>query len=57
MRTGADYRQSLRDGRKVGSWVVRMIDDVATHPHQRHGRIVAWYIVISIPPGTNCCAA
>lgn len=32
MRTGSDYRNSLRDGRRV--WVMSggMVDDVATHP-------------------------
>jgi len=45
LRTGADYRKSLRDGRKV--WVVGdgEVEDVATHPATR-GMVeeyVAWY--------------
>jgi aromatic ring hydroxylase len=45
MRTGADYRESLRDGRKV--WVMGegRIDDLTTHPATR-GMVeeyVAWY--------------
>ncbi len=45
LRTGADYRKSLRDGRKV--WVVGdgEVADVATHPATR-GMVeeyVAWY--------------
>ena len=45
MRTGADYREALRDGRKVcvmgGGWV----DDVTTHPATRAmvEEYVAWY--------------
>jgi 4-hydroxyphenylacetate 3-monooxygenase len=45
MRTGADYRRSLRDGRKVwvmgGGW----IDDVTTHPATAAmvEEYVAWY--------------
>ena len=45
MRTGADYRESLRDGRKV--WVVGAgrVDDVTTHPATRAmvDEYVAWY--------------
>jgi aromatic ring hydroxylase len=45
MRTGADYRDSLRDGRRV--WVMGegMIDDVTTHPATRAmvDEYVAWY--------------
>ncbi len=45
MRTGADYRDSLRDGRKV--WVVGegQVEDVATHPATRAmvDEYVAWY--------------
>ena len=45
MRTGADYRQSLRDGRKV--WVMGegLVDDVTTHPATRAmvDEYVAWY--------------
>ena len=45
MRTGADYRQSLRDGRKV--WVMGegLIDDLTTHPATRAmvQEYAAWY--------------
>src|ERR1700733_4572829 len=45
MRTGADYRQSLRDGRRV--WVMGegLIDDITTHPATRAmvDEYVAWY--------------
>ena len=45
MRTGADYRQSLRDGRRV--WVMGegLIDDVTTHPATSAmvEEYVAWY--------------
>ncbi len=45
MRTGADYREALRDGRRV--WVVGegLIDDVTTHPATRAmvEEYVAWY--------------
>ncbi len=45
MRTGADYRQALRDGRRV--WVLGegLIDDVTTHPATRAmvDEYVAWY--------------
>src|ERR1700692_3382030 len=45
MRTGADYRQSIRDGRRI--WVMRegLIDDVTTHPATRAmvDEYVAWY--------------
>src|SRR5260370_1552746 len=45
MRTGADYRKSLRDGRRV--WVLGegLIDDVTTHPATRAmvDEYVAWY--------------
>jgi aromatic ring hydroxylase len=45
MRTGADYRESLRDGRKV--WVVGegRVEDVTTHPATRAmvDEYVAWY--------------
>src|SRR5688572_33303412 len=45
MRTGAEYRDALRDGRRVwimgGGW----IDDVTTHPATRPmvDEYVAWY--------------
>ncbi len=45
MRSGDDYRQALRDGRKV--WVMGegLIDDVTTHPATRAmvDEYVAWY--------------
>src|SRR5215469_16355234 len=45
MRTGADYRRSLRDGRRV--WVLGegLIDDLTTHPATRAmvDEYVAWY--------------
>src|SRR5271166_2644105 len=45
MRTGADYRQALRDGRRV--WVMGegLVDDVTTHPATRAmvDEYVAWY--------------
>ena len=45
LRTGAEYREALRDGRKV--WVVGegAIDDVTTHPATRDmvNEYVAWY--------------
>jgi len=45
MRTGAEYRQALRDGRRV--WVMGegLIDDVTAHPATRAivEEYVAWY--------------
>jgi aromatic ring hydroxylase len=45
MRTGADYRAGLRDGRRV--WVLGegLVDDVTTHPATRSmvDEYVAWY--------------
>ncbi|HXJ79878.1 MAG TPA: 4-hydroxyphenylacetate 3-hydroxylase N-terminal domain-containing protein [Candidatus Methylomirabilis sp.] len=45
MRTGAEYREALRDGRKV--WVIGegLIDDVTVHPATRAmvDEYVAWY--------------
>src|SRR5437870_6866434 len=45
MRTGADYRRALRDGRRV--WVLGegLVDDVTTHPATRAmvDEYVAWY--------------
>ena len=45
MRTGAEYREALRDGRRV--WVMGegLIDDVTTHPATRAmvDEYVAWY--------------
>jgi aromatic ring hydroxylase len=51
MRTGADYRQGLRDGRRV--WVMGegMIDDVTTHPATRAmvEEYVGWYDLLRDP--------
>jgi aromatic ring hydroxylase len=51
MRTGAEYRKALRDGRRV--WVMGegMIDDVTTHPATRAmvDEYVAWYDLHSDP--------
>ena len=45
MRTGAHYRESLRDGRKI--WVLGMgdVEDVTTHPATKGmvGEYAAWY--------------
>ena len=45
MRTGADYRESLRDGRRI--WILGegLIDDVVTHPATRAmvEEYVGWY--------------
>lgn len=45
LRTGAEYRDSLRDGRRV--WIAGqgLVDDVATHPATRAmvEEYVAWY--------------
>ena len=45
MRTGSDYRQALRDGRRV--WVVGdgLVKDVTLHPATRSmvDEYVAWY--------------
>jgi len=45
MRTGAEYRQALRDGRRV--WVMGegLVEDVTTHPATRAmvDEYVAWY--------------
>src|SRR5215470_14064121 len=45
MRTGADYRESLRDGRRVWIMGEGLIDDVTTHPATRAtvDEYVAWY--------------
>lgn len=45
MRTGADYRQALRDGRRVWVLGAGLIDDVTTHPATRAmvDEYVAWY--------------
>ena len=51
MRTGAEYREALRDGRRV--WVMGegMIDDVTTHPATRAmvDEYVAWYDLLRDP--------
>lgn len=45
MRTGADYRKSLRNGRRI--WILGegLVDDVTTHPATRAmvDEYVAWY--------------
>ena len=45
MRTGGEYRQALRDGRRV--WVVGdgLVEDVTLHPATRPmvDEYVAWY--------------
>jgi aromatic ring hydroxylase len=45
MRTGAEYREALRDGRRV--WVIGegLIDDVTVHPATRAtvDEYAAWY--------------
>jgi 4-hydroxyphenylacetate 3-monooxygenase len=45
MRTGADYRNSLRDGRRVFILGEGQVDDVTTHPSTRAmvEHYVAWY--------------
>ena len=45
MRTGAEYRDSLRDGRKVWVMGAGLIDDVTAHPATRAmvDAYVAWY--------------
>jgi 4-hydroxyphenylacetate 3-monooxygenase len=45
MRKGSDYRESLRDGRRVHVLGVGTIDDVTTHPATRAmvDEYVAWY--------------
>ena len=45
MRTGADYRNSLRDGRRVFILGEGQVDDVTTHPATRAmvEQYVAWY--------------
>ena len=45
MRTGAEYREALRDGRKVWVMGVGAVDDVTTHPATRAmvEEYVAWY--------------
>ena len=45
MRTGAEYREALRDGRRVWIMGEGLIDDVTTHPATRAmvDEYVAWY--------------
>jgi aromatic ring hydroxylase len=45
MRTGAEYRAALRDGRRVWVMGAGMIDDVTTHPATRAmvDEYAAWY--------------
>jgi aromatic ring hydroxylase len=45
MRTGADYREALRDGRKVWVMGAGAVEDVTTHPATRAmvEEYVAWY--------------
>jgi aromatic ring hydroxylase len=45
MRTGADYRKSLRDGRQVFVLGEGKVDDVTTHPATQAmvGEYAAWY--------------
>ena len=64
MRTGADYRESLRDGRKVWVMGAGAVDDVTTHPatramveayvgwYDRH-RDPAWQDVLLAPPDAD----
>ncbi|HEY1260168.1 MAG TPA: 4-hydroxyphenylacetate 3-hydroxylase N-terminal domain-containing protein, partial [Stellaceae bacterium] len=51
MRTGADYRRALRDGRRV--WVMGegLVEDVTTHPATRAmvEEYVAWYDRLADP--------
>jgi aromatic ring hydroxylase len=45
MRTGSEYRQALRDGRRVYIFGEGLIEDVTTHPATK-GMVeeyVAWY--------------
>ncbi|HLM12766.1 MAG TPA: 4-hydroxyphenylacetate 3-hydroxylase N-terminal domain-containing protein, partial [Reyranella sp.] len=45
MRTGADYRESLRDGRRVFVLGEGLVEDVTTHPATQAmvEEYVAWY--------------
>src|SRR5207302_7251592 len=45
MRTGAEYREALRDGRKLWVMGVGAVDDVTTHPATRAlvEEYAAWY--------------
>ena len=70
MRTGADYRAALRDGRKVFVMGEGRIDDVTTHPATSAmvEQYVAWYdrhfdplwadtLLDARPPSLGFCAA
>ena len=64
MRAGAEYREALRDGRKVWLMGVGTVEDVTTHPatapmveeyvawYDRH-RDPEWHGVLLPPPGDN----
>ncbi len=66
MRTGADYRESLRDGRRI--WILGEgpVKDVTTHPATKAmvEEYVAWYdrhfdprwqdTVLTLPDGNGC---
>ena len=64
MRAGAEYREALRDGRKVWLMGVGTVEDVTTHPatapmveeyvawYDRH-RDPEWQGVLLAPPGEN----
>src|SRR5262245_16370927 len=45
MRTGAEYREALRDGRRVWVMGAGMADDVTTHPATKAmvDEYVTWY--------------
>ena len=51
MRTGADYRLALRDGRRVWVMGTGLVDDVTTHPATRAmvDEYVAWYDLLRDP--------
>ncbi|TMK05347.1 MAG: hypothetical protein E6G72_18410 [Alphaproteobacteria bacterium] len=64
MRTGAEYREALRDGRKLWVMGVGAVDDVTTHPATRAlvEEYAAWYDrhldpqfqdMLLAPPGDN----
>jgi aromatic ring hydroxylase len=64
MRTGSEYRQALRDGRRIFILGEGQVEDVVTHPatrsmvdayvewHDRH-RDPAWQDVVLTPPDAN----
>ncbi len=51
MRTGAEYREALRDGRRVWIMGAGAVDDVTTHPATRAmvDEYVAWYDLLRDP--------